>query len=190
MQKGNINGAIKVLTNNINEETLKLLHQRIPTRMIHQRTYCCQTKNNLSTRSNLKKIDEMVRRAASKTKGGAGPSGLDANDWCRILTSNSYGTSSSDLCKTMSIVDPKSIEALLASRLIPPNKNPGLRPIGVGEILRRIARKVVTTAIREEIISSVGCLQTCAGVWRQSVNPRYMSNKFDEEESEAGLRRE
>ena len=40
----------------------------------------------------------------------------------------------------------------------PLNKNQGFRPIGVGEILRRIAGKVVTTALPEEIISSVGCL--------------------------------
>ena len=36
-----------------------------------------------------------------------------------------------------------SLEASTASRLIPLNKNPGVHPTGVGEVLRRIAGKVV-----------------------------------------------
>ena len=95
----------------------------------------------------------MVLRAASITKGGSGSSGLDADGWRWILTSNSFGTASPDLCK--SVADfikklcskrinsgNKLLEAFIACRLIPLNKNPGLRPIGAGEVLRRIAGKV------------------------------------------------
>ena len=42
-------------------------------------------------------------------------------------------------------------------------KNPGLRPIGIGQVLRRIASKVVVSYVREDIISAVGSLQVCAG---------------------------
>ena len=56
-----------------------------------------------------------------------------------------------------------SLEAFLACRLIPLNKNPGLRPIGIGEVLRRIAGKVVATHFRTKIVISVGSLQVCAG---------------------------
>ena len=38
-------------------------------------------------------------------------------------------------------VDPVGIEALLANRGIAIAKNPGLRPVGVGEIVRRIIGK-------------------------------------------------
>ena len=31
--------------------------------------------------------------------------------------------------------DPESVEALMACRLIPLDKNPGLRPVGKGEVL-------------------------------------------------------
>ena len=97
---------------------------------------------------------------------------MDAEGWKHILTSTSFGKSSTDLCESFAEVIKKlctskhnstSLEAFLACRLIPLDKNPGLRPIGIGEILRRIAGKVVITSIRNEIISSVGSLQVWAG---------------------------
>ena len=205
MQKGNINGALKILTNNmqngilpINDETLRLLRQKHPESKDPPTNALLTDDQKHVHPIRFESIDEdMVRRAALKTKGGAGPSGMDANGWCRILTSNCYGSSSSDLCKTIAAVirrlcteevNSRSIEALLASRLIPLDKNPGLRPIGVGEIIRRIAGKVVTMALREELISSVGCLQTCAGQ-EGGCEPiiHAMRSKFAEEETEAVL---
>ena len=41
----------------------------------------------------------MVLRAASITKGGSGPSGLDGDGWRRILNSHFFGTASSDFRK-------------------------------------------------------------------------------------------
>ena len=205
MQKGNINGAIKLLTNNmengilpLNENTLELLRQKHPTEKEPQHHAILPDEEKPVHPIKFEKIDaEMVRKAALKTKGGAGPSGLVANGWCRMLTSNSYGKSSSDLCKVISDlikrlcthqVNSESIEALLASRLIPLDKNPGLRPIGVGEILRRIAGKVVVNALKEEIVSSVGSLQTCAGheAGCESVI-HAIREKFEEDETEAVL---
>ena len=54
------------------------------------------------------------------------------------------------------------MEAFLACRLIPLDKNPGFRLIGIGEVLRRIAGKVVVTHFRTEIVTSVGSLQVYA----------------------------
>ena len=43
-------------------------------------------------------IDEdLVKKAAIKTKGGCGPSGLEANNWHIILVSNQFGSSPLDL---------------------------------------------------------------------------------------------
>ena len=44
------------------------------------------------------------------------------------------------MAKTLAttITDPSSLESYIACRLIPLGKCPGLRPIGIGEILRRI----------------------------------------------------
>ena len=41
------------------------------------------------------------------------------------------------------LIETQTIEAFLSCRLIPLDKNSGLRPIGVGEFLRRIAGKVI-----------------------------------------------
>ena len=88
-----------------------------------------------------------------------GTIGMDVDDWRRILLSNNFENVPTDLCKAIAKVIKKlctekfshrNLEPFLACRLIFLNKNPGLRLIGVGEILRRISRKVVVPALGEE----------------------------------------
>ena len=107
---------------------------------------------------------ESVRKATLKNRGVSGPSGMDADGWRKVLTSKQFGDSSTDLCKTLANVikklciekDPSNtLEAFLSCRLIPLDKNPVLRPIGVGEVLRIIAWKVIVSALRDDIITSV-----------------------------------
>ena len=52
-----------------------------------------------------------------------------------------------------------SLEAFLASRLAPLDKN----SIGVGEVVRKIIDKPVVRTLKEDIIRSVGNLKVCAG---------------------------
>ena len=115
---------------------------------------------------------ESVMKAVLKTKDATGSSGLDGDGWKWIWTSNQFGNSSNDLYKTFTEVIRKlciteelssPLKALLACRLIPLDKSPGLRPVGSGEVLRRIASKVVVSHILENIILVVGSLQVCAG---------------------------
>ena len=44
----------------------------------------------------------LIFNAAMPTKGGSGPSGLDAGGWRKIFTSRSFGTATAsfELCKT------------------------------------------------------------------------------------------
>ena len=93
-------------------------------------------------------IDEiMIAKAASLTKGAGGASHLDGDQFRHILPSKKFKTEAKELREQIAVlartlastlVDPKSIKALTTCRLIPLNKNPGVRPIGVGEVLRRI----------------------------------------------------
>ena len=53
-------------------------------------------------------------------------------------------------------VDPSCVSSLLASRLIALDKNPGVRPIGIGETPRRIIAKAVLTVTRGDIQDAAG----------------------------------
>ena len=77
-----------------------------------------------------------------------GPSGLDAKAWKRICCS--FHSASSDLCKVLakfdrrlctSFIDPQGSEAFTVCHLIAFKKDPGVRPIGIGEILRHLISK-------------------------------------------------
>jgi hypothetical protein len=60
-------------------------------------------------------------------------------------------------------VDPNGLEALLANRGVALNKDPGIRPIGVGEMLRRIIGKAVLEVFGVDVEKAAGPLQLCAG---------------------------
>ena len=55
------------------------------------------------------------------------------------------------------------ISPLAACRLIPLDKDPGLRPIGIGEVLRRIMGKMVVHVLKPDLQEGAGELQMCVG---------------------------
>ena len=103
---------------------------------------------------------EMVRDAIEKTRGLAGSSGLDADGWRRILMSGNFGSSGEDLRKAIADMTKrpyrdntvKHLEAFLACRLIPLDKQPGVRPIGIGEILIRVIGKIVMKLLKRDVL--------------------------------------
>ena len=62
-----------------------------------------------------------------------------------------------------SFVDPQSLAPFLSCCLIALDKNPGVRPIGIGEVARRIVAKAILTVLRTDIQEAAGSLQLCAG---------------------------
>ena len=110
-----------------------------------------------------------IKQAALRANGAAGPSGADAQAWKRFATS--FGVAS-DLCSALacvarkiatSNVDPNGLAAYKACRLIALNKNPGVRPIGVGKAARRIIGKAILKVIKPDVLRVTGNLQLCAG---------------------------
>ena len=114
---------------------------------------------------------QLIEQVARQCKGSAGPSGLDACAWRR--TSTAFKQASWDLCKAISIVaqymcthkiEAHCLSALVASCLISLNKNPGIRPIGVSEVLRRIIGKAVMKIVKHDVVRAAGALQVCSGL--------------------------
>ena len=108
--------------------------------------------------------------AALHTNGSAGPFGLDALGWRRLCTSFQHAFI--DLCNNLALVarkicttyvDPQGIAALTANCLIALDKCPGVHPIGVGEIVRRIISKAVLSVIKSDVLEVAGTLQLCVG---------------------------
>lgn len=62
-----------------------------------------------------------------------------------------------------SYVHPLPVAPLLACRLIALNKNPGTRPIGIGDTAHRIITKAVLFIAASDIQNAAGCLQLCDG---------------------------
>ena len=113
---------------------------------------------------------DAVRRAALHTHGAAGPSGVDADGWRRMTTA--FSGASDELCDSLAncarriataYVDPEALEAFTAARLIPLDKKPGVRPIGIGETVRRILGKAILAVTGDLVQSAAGSLQLCAG---------------------------
>ena len=97
-------------------------------------------------------------KGAAGTKGAAGPSGVDAFCWRRLCTS--FRQASDDLCASLALVarrlctdmvDPVGLTAFVACRLIALDKCPGVRLIGVGEVVRRIIGKAVLATVKMDI---------------------------------------
>ena len=112
---------------------------------------------------------ELIRQTAIRTTGAAGPSGVDAMGWRRFCTSfktyrdlcHSLASTACRLCT--SYVHPTGLSAFVAGRLIALDKSPGVRPIGVGEVARRIICKAILTILNADILDTVGPSQLCAG---------------------------
>ena len=108
---------------------------------------------------------------AHRIQGGAGPGGCDAGHWRDVLLR--FGAYSSRLRDAVaalahrllnSIVPWEDISALVANCLIALDKCPGVRPIGIGETLRRVICKAVCYATRVDVELACGSDQLCGGV--------------------------
>jgi len=177
---------------------LKLLHP--PAAEIHPNTLIEGPVNKVSP-SKFSTIDEQeIMKAANQIKGSGGPSQLDAKQWRRILCSKQFKVEGKDLREEIAsfakkiateIVDPSTLTPYTASRLIPLNKTPGetdpqVRPIGVGEVIRRIVGKTISWALADDIQAAGGSLQVSTGLKGGSEAAIHaMKEIFDRESTEA-----
>ena len=105
-------------------------------------------------------------------RGAHGPSGTPGSAWrawCR-----GYKGASSDLCAAVANLvrkmatrqmDAEVLAPLIACRLVALDKDGkgGVRPVGIGESLRRLISKIVARRVKEDVIKAAGALQVCSG---------------------------
>ena len=138
---------------------------------------------------------DLIKRASLNSHGAAGLSGVDAYAWRRMCTS--FGEASVELCDALasvgrylsaSVVEPAILMPFVACRLIPLDKRPGVRPIDIGDVPRRIIAKSILYAIGDDIALAAGPLQTCAGQSAGSEAAVHaMRAMFDDSDCEAAL---
>ena len=181
MMEGKVKAALRILAQDSNDgvlpmsnEVLEALKKKHPARKPAVPSAVIAPNCPSQDPSHFILFDQldgqMIRETALKTEGAAGPSGLDAAGWKRLCTS--FQSASTDLCDALastarriccSFVDPKSLLAFVACRLVALDKHPGIRPIGIGETARRIIGKAILTTIRDDIQKVAGPLQLLAG---------------------------
>ena len=71
-------------------------------------------------------------------------------------------------------IDPTTIQPLVANCPIPVDKGEGaVRPIRVGQVLRRICGKWVMSVPKKDVVGAGGSLQLCAGQKSRSEATNY-----------------
>jgi len=112
----------------------------------------------------------LIHYAALQTFDAAGPSGVDAKGWRHICAS--FHSASNDLCEAIALfahrvcityVSLDILTSFVACRLIALDKCPGVRPIGVYEVVHRIVSKAALFVIHNDIQEAAGSHQLCAG---------------------------
>ena len=114
---------------------------------------------------------EVVEKVASRLSGAAGPCGVDAVDLRNWLLR--FGPESAQLRKEMALQTEwlsnthppwAAYRAMMACRLVALDKQPGVRPLGIGEIFRRLLAKCVLSVIGTQATVACGNFNLCAGL--------------------------
>ena len=146
---------------------------------------------------------ESVQNVAKNVNGSGGPTHIDADGWRHILCCKSYGKCSTALCEAIADfakimatqeVSAECLKEYTACRLVPLDKgndkfgNIGVRPVGIGEVFRRIVGKLVVEVVKDDIQEALGPLQTCGGLKAGiEASIHSMKDMWDEPHTEAAL---
>ena len=112
-----------------------------------------------------------VEAVSSRLSGAAGPGGTDAVELSNWLLR--FGRESEALREEMAAwtnwlanTSPPwaAYRALMANRLVALDKQPGTRPVGIGEVYRRLWAKCLLKAIGSQATAACGNYNLCAGL--------------------------
>ena len=181
VQEGNIKNATRFLADKNGTSVLKpsdSIDGRTVTEILPEKhpkaSPLFEVTFNISELPLLEKLNitsSTVEKQARKLFGSSGPSGSDANHWFDALIR--FGLESSRLRDLVSqlgnlianeIISWRKIKALFSCRLIALDKQPGVRPIGIGETLRRLLGKAVADLTGDDLAYAFRSEQLAGGV--------------------------
>ena len=180
MQMGNVRGAIQLFEKGNgglappSDITLHKLLSKHPPAAPDSTEARLEGHYNPPPKSLFLSIDsELVYKLALRMRGAAGPFGLDSQDLRRMLCSNSFRLAAGTLREQIAMlarrmatedIDPASMSCFLANRLVPLAKGTDdVRPVGIGEVWRRLVAKLVLVVCRSDVQRACGNLQVCGG---------------------------
>ena len=109
-----------------------------------------------------------IEKLARSMHGGAGPSGTDSEHWKdAFLRVGGQSLALRDEVAALitkianEIIPWNQIRALMSGRLIALDKCPGVRPIGIGECLRRTMCKCMAEATKKDLEETCGSQLAC-----------------------------
>ena len=206
MEQGKISAALRCIGSQ--ETSLLTVTPEVVTELKtkHPNAQCAMPDSLLKGPLPKKLVEEVIfeaidaqaiSSAAKKVQGAAGPSGGDSDLWRRLLCSKQFKTKPANLCRALAdlarklnttVVEPSHLKAFIAGRLVPLDKKPGVRPIAIGEMTRRIIGKATMHLIRPDLIEATSPLQTCAGIAGGiEASIHAMRKIFEDSETEAIL---
>ena len=203
---GKVKGAMKMLCEKsqdggivCNEKTKAMLREKHPAAAEKDERACLKGEYKPVPECLYEKLDEfLVHKAALMGRGAAGPSGLDSDDWRAMLATRGFGDEGKRLRQAVAeaaqrlcteFVDPDAVEALLRGREVPlPKGKDDIRPIGIGETLRRIMGRCIMKVVADDVQGACGATQVCAGFEGGCEAAIHATRQmFQEDETEAAL---
>ncbi len=140
---------------------IDILHRKHPEPSIPPQSILIEC-DPLPVFENVEITGNIIQRVASMIQGSAGPGGCDSNHWQDALLR--YGAHSTTLRESVAclartiantILPWSETKCLMASRLVALDKCPDVRPIGIGETLRRLIGKAVVVITRRKYVEVI-----------------------------------
>ena len=104
---------------------------------------------------------DLIRHMSLRVHGAGGPSEVVGDVTAPHSSLPLIFVSPRGSSSELTYVDPDSLSAFVACRLIALNKDPGVRPIGIGETCRRIISKAILSILGQDVIEAAGPIQLC-----------------------------
>jgi len=182
MLAGNLSQASKIINRasggvlEMNDNVKQLLYlKKHPKASIADSNYVLSGPEQKVKEVFFENIDgEFVCKVAKLMSESGGPTLIDCECWNHMLCFNNFKVQQRNLCDAIAKLAKQlcttkttgnftHFKELFSCCLIPLDKCPGVRPIGIGEVLRRIIGKCVMRTLKLYAKDCVGSIQECGG---------------------------